>query len=135
MNRTRLKVMLVKHEGLRLHPYRDTVGKLTIGVGRNLDDRGLTEDEAMVMLDRDINEALHVCESVFLGFDTLSEPRQHALLDMAFNLGEPRLRGFTKMIAAVEARDFEKARTEMLDSKWAKQVGQRAQTLADMVWP
>lgn len=133
MNRTRLKMQLVHHEGLKLKPYRDTEGKLTIGVGRNLDDRGITEPEAMSLLDADINEALRACQHIFGGFDTLSEARQHALLDMAFNLGETKLRGFKKMLAAVDARDFERAAAEMLDSKWATQVGARAKTLAAMM--
>lgn len=147
MNRTRLKVQLVKHEALRLKPYVDccgrswrdctctTKGNLTIGVGRNLDASGIFDCEVQLMLDNDVITAWHACQRLMPGFDTFSEPRQHAFIDMAFNLGEPRLAKFKKMLAAIEARDFETARKEMLDSAWAKQVGPRAQTLANMVWP
>ncbi len=133
MNRTRLKMQLVKHEGIQLKPYTDSVGKLTIGVGRNLTDIGITEDEAMTLLDHDILVAWHACQRVVLGFDALDEPRQHALLDMMVNLGETRFAAFKKMIAAIDARDFDRAADEMLDSKWAKQVDQRAETLATMM--
>lgn len=133
MNRTRLKLQLVKHEGLRLKPYTDTVGKLTIGVGRNLTDRGISEDEAQTLLEHDINEAWRICQVLVPGFDGLPEPQQHALLDMAFNMGQPHLATFSRMLAAVNARDFNRAAAEMLESKWATQVGARARTLAALM--
>lgn len=135
MNRTRLKAQLVRHEGLRLKPYRDTVGKLTIGVGRNLDDVGITEDEAGQLLDNDVTRAYHELVRAVPSFGSLDEDRQHVLLDMAFNLGVPRLLEFKKMLAAVESRDFDQAAAEMLDSRWARQVGRRAETLAAMMRP
>lgn len=134
VNRSRLKQQLREHEGMRRKPYHDSVsGKLTIGVGRNLDDVGITEDEAEVLLDNDIVVAWRGCQRVVPGFDVLDEARQHALMDMAFNLGETRLSGFKKMLAAVEAREWDRAADEMLASTWAKQVGRRAEALATMM--
>lgn len=130
MNRTRLRAQLLKHEGLRLHPYTDTVGKLTIGVGRNLIDRGISEDEAMAMLDSDITAVWQEVNMAIGCFGSLDENRQHVLLNMAFNLGVPRLLKFKKFLAACEAHKWDVAADEMLDSAWAKQVGKRAQELA-----
>lgn len=135
MNRTRLRAQLQQHEGRRAHVYRDTVGKATIGVGRNLEDRGLLEDEIDLLLDNDITAAYNDAARIVPGLSTLSEDRQHALIDMVFNLGAAGLLKFRKFLAAVEARDFDRAAAEMLDSKWAKQVGKRAETLAGMIRP
>jgi len=123
---------LERHEGLRLKPYRDTVGKLTIGYGRNLDDMGITEMEADVLLYGDIARVRDELEA-FDWFPRMTDSRRAALINMAFNLGMPRLRGFRKMIAALEAGEYDRAAEESLDSKWARQVGQRAQEIAQMI--
>lgn len=131
--------LIKQDEGLRLKPYKCTAGKLTIGWGRNLEDRGITEDEAEWMLENDIND-------VFLGLDkrigyfrNLSEVRQAVLANMALNLGLNGLLGFKKMLAAVEAGRYVQAATEMKDSLWARQVPNRAERLAEMMlggkWP
>lgn len=133
MNRTRLRVQLVKHEGLRLKPYTDTVGKLTIGVGRNLTDRGISEDEAMDMLDHDINIAREACLQLYGGFDTFNENRQHALIDFVFNVGKGTASAFTNMMKAIERRHWDEAADHLLDSKYAKQVGKRAETVAALL--
>jgi lysozyme len=137
MNRTRLVAQLRHHEGDRRKPYRDTAGHLTIGVGRNLDAKPLSDAVVQLMLDEDINEAWQACQRGVPGFDTLSEARQHALLDMTFNMGPAEMFppgvAFYKMLAAVERRDFTAAAVEMLDSVWARQVGGRAATLAKMM--
>ena len=135
MNRTRLRAQLQVHEGRKPFVYQDSVGVATIGVGRNLVDRGLSEDEIDLLLDNDITAAYNDAVRVVPGFNTLSEDRQHAILDMVFNLGVSRFLKFTKFLAAIEARDFERAAREMMDSKWARQVGKRAETLRDLVWP
>lgn len=127
-----LRLHLRRDEGLRLKPYKDTVGKLTIGVGRNIEDRGISNEEADLMLENDI--ALHVKElhrslpwiqhkpvAVRLG-----------LYNMAFNLGVPRLLGFTKMLERIDHDDYEGAAKEALDSKWAKQVGKRSERIAEL---
>ena len=130
MNRTLLKASLVKHESLRLRPYVDSAGKVTIGVGRNLTDVGVSDDEAALMLDNDINKALAFCRTHIDCFGSLDSARQNVLVEMAFNLGGAGLMQFTKMLAALEKRDFAAAAESMLASAWAKQVGQRAVDLA-----
>jgi lysozyme len=133
MNRTALKALLVHHEGLKLKPYKDTTGRLTIGVGRNLTDDGITEDEARLLLDNDINEVWHECSTKITGFTALDDTRQHVLMDMVFNMGLGNVMLFTKMLNAIQARDFTLAADEMLQSRWAKQVGDRALDLARMM--
>lgn len=130
MNFALLIQQLIDHEGLRLKPYRDTVGKLTIGVGRNLDDVGITESEARTLLENDISTVCRELDRALPWWRDLSEPRQRALADMAFNLGTPRLLGFKRMIAALERKDYEEAANEMLLSQWADQVKSRAVRLA-----
>ncbi|MEC9346044.1 MAG: lysozyme [Pseudomonadota bacterium] len=134
MNSTRpdLAAMLIRHEGLRLKPYRCPAGKLTIGCGRNLEDVGISRDEAMDLLCNDI--AIHQAEMErFPWFAGLSGQRKNALIDMHFNLGDPAFRGFKRMIAALAAGDYNAAADEMLASAWARQVGARATELADMM--
>lgn len=121
---------LIRHEGLKLMPYRCTSGKLTIGVGRNLEDTGITKDEAMSMLLSDIYRCTRECRKSFTFFDSLTDTRQHVLVNMCFNLGIVRLRGFRRMIAALERGDYGLAAKEMLDSQWAAQVGGRSAELA-----
>lgn len=130
MNRALLKISLVKHEDKRSKPYRCSAGKLTIGVGRNLDDKGLRDDEIALMLDNDINDALADAMKLVPSFAKLSDGRQRVLVEMAFNLGIARFAKFKKFLAAVDAGDVDRAHAEMLDSAWTTQVGQRAHTLA-----
>ena len=128
-----LEEMLIKHEGLKLKPYTDTVGKMTVGVGRNLDDNGISKDEALFMLRNDIETITGELSNSFPFVDGLCVARQDALINMAFNLGMPRFKKFKRMIAALRDGDFTQAACEMLDSKWAKQVGNRAIELADII--
>lgn len=125
---------LIRHEGLRLKPYRCGAGKLTIGVGRNLEDVGITKSEAMDMLANDIGRCWLELEA---NYDELlskiSIPRQNVLVNMCFNLGITRLLQFKKMWVAIEQHDYHKAADEMLDSRWAKQVGERAFELAEQM--
>ncbi|MFV1943497.1 glycoside hydrolase family protein [Pseudomonas luteola] len=130
MNRARLEKQLTLDEGCKNKPYTDTVGKLTIGVGRNLDDRGLSADEIQLILRNDIDIATRICQKLIPTFDQLDDVRQEVLVNMAFNLGQIRLAGFKKFLAAVAAGNFDLASDEMLDSTWATQVGERATRLA-----
>lgn len=133
MNHTALKDQLIAHEGLRLKPYQDTVGKLTIGVGRNLDDAGISTHEAMLLLDHDIEAVEDDLDQRLPWWRGLSEARQLVLADMCFNLGIARLQGFKNTLAAIHAGDYEAAADGMLASKWAGQVGKRAHRLARMM--
>lgn len=121
---------LRRDEGVREKPYKDTVGKLTIGVGRNLDDVGLNAEEIEVLLANDIDRAATAAQRLVRTFDTLSETRKAVLVNMAFNLGYIRFSGFKKMLEAVEEGRFKDAATEMLNSVWAQQVASRAVRLA-----
>lgn len=130
----RIKEQLVRHEGLRLKPYRCTAGKLTIGIGRNLDDCGITQSEAYVML---INDIMN-CEKQLQAkipdiYNGLDEVRKSVLLNMCFNLGINGLLGFKNTLAFVKAGDWERAANNMLVSRWAKQVGHRAIELSELM--
>ena len=125
--------MLRRHEGVKHKVYTDSVGVQTIGVGRNLESKGLSDDEISWMLHNDVDECRHDLGYNFPWFIHLSEDRANAMLDMRFNLGATGFRKFKKMIAAMESKDYDKAAFEMLDSRWAEQVGKRAVELAEMV--
>lgn len=116
-------------EGLRLFPYRCSAGKLSIGFGRNLDDVGITELEAEYLLMNDLQRAENDAKKL-PGFDNCSQVRRDVLIEMVFNLGLPRVLGFRKMLAAVSNGDYTEAARQMLDSKWHKDVGNRADRLA-----
>ena len=123
---------LKRDEGFRSKPYKDTVGKLTIGYGRNLDDVGINKREAEELLRYDVflaNKEL----LKFPWYDDLTSCRKRALLNMMYNLGSTRFRKFKKMIKAFKTRNYEIAADEALDSKWAKQVGDRAERIADLI--
>jgi len=132
MNRQLLLKQLERHEGLRLKPYRDTVGKLTVGYGRNLDDRGISEDEAGFMLDNDIDQVEQELERMPL-YLSLDPIRQVVLANMAFNMGVPTLLEFRRMLGALAEKDWDRAAAEMMDSKWARQVGSRAEELSELM--
>lgn len=133
MDRAKLIDDLTRDEGLRLKPYRDTVGKLTIGIGRNLDDVGITIDEAVVLLHGDIDRAVVDLDRALPWWRALDEPSARALANMAFNLGLPRLLGFRRMLAALERGDHASAAAEALNSQWADQVGSRAHRIAALI--
>ena len=130
----RIKEQLVRHEGLRLKPYRCSAGKLTIGIGRNLDDCGITQSEAYVMLINDIMNCEKQLQSRIPDiYNCLDEVRKSVLLNMCFNLGINGLLGFKNTLAFVKAGDWERAANNMLVSRWAKQVGRRAIELSELM--
>lgn len=133
MKLSELKALLLSHEGMRLKPYRDTVGKLTIGVGRNLEDTGITQEEANYLLENDIRQAKRTAEWAFPWFRDLSLTRQAVVISMIFNLGIKGFRSFRRLIDALEHGDYARAALEMRSSKWARQVGDRAVELARMM--
>ena len=121
-------------EGLRLKPYHCTAGALTVGYGRNLDDVGITEAEADIMLRADIEIAERGAQAlVGHAWDELSPARQAVLINMTFNLGRTRLAAFKNFLAALSVADYDTAADEMLDSRWARQVGDRATRLSDVM--
>jgi lysozyme len=120
-------------EGVKRFPYRDSVGKLTIGCGRNLDDVGLSDEEINFLLTQDLYRADMTARTLFPGFDRLSDARKAVLVNMSFNLGQTRLAGFQRLREAVKEQDWEQAAKEMLDSRWSQQVGQRAVRLAEQM--
>jgi len=132
MDIDRIERQLIRDEGMRLKPYKDSVGKLTIGVGRNIDDNGIRESEAMNMLRNDVNECIQDCFKLGF-FKKLNEPRQAVIVNMRFNLGLTRLLSFKKMLAALDRQDFPEAAKEMGDSLWSKQVGVRALRLQEQL--
>ena len=134
MVREKLLDMLMLHEGLELKPYQCTADKTSIGVGRNLQDLGISEDEAKYLLNNDVDRILKEVEH-WSFLEKLNEPRQAVILDMVFNMGVTRFNANTwvKTFAAIQNEEWEKAANEMLDSKWAKQVGQRAIRLSQMI--
>lgn len=127
-----LRDWIIAHEGVKLKPYHDTVGKLTIGVGRNLDERGISLEEAYILLDNDIDLCIRQLQN-YPWFMRLDPNRQDALINMCFNLGLPRLLGFKKMIDALGRQDYTRAAIEALDSKWAQQVKGRAIDVASVI--
>ena len=149
-NREALIDQLILHEGMKLQVYKDHLGIDTIGIGRNLEDRGITDGELsfMNMLKAEVYEQgitetharfllsndIDIVEKELLKqkpiVKELNETRQMCLVDMGFNLGVPRLMKFKNMWEAIERQDFEWASAEMLNSRWAKQVGRRADNLA-----
>lgn len=130
MTRSALLAMLEQDEGLRLKPYRDTVGKLTIGCGRNLDDVGITTEEARYLLENDVGRAEADLDRNIPWWRELSEKRRHVLVSLVFNMGWPKLSGFVKFLAALKRNDWPGAAMEMRDSRWYSQVKGRGERLA-----
>ena len=136
-----LEDMLIRHEGLRLKPYKDSIGKLTIGVGRNLDDRGIRRDEAMLMLANDIKEVRALLDKYLSWWREMSEARKTVLMDMAFNMGvgpttenpTGKLLTFKNTLKAMQEGRYDDAANGMGASLWAVQVGSRAKLLQDMM--
>ena len=132
----RLLEMIKLHEGVKSHAYQCTAGKWTIGVGRNIDEEGglgLSNEEINVLLINDIERVKGELSAAYLWFPALDEVRQAAMIDMCFNLGLSRLRGFVKAIEAMSRQEFDNAADEFLDSRWASQVGQRAVRVTEMI--
>jgi lysozyme len=124
-------------EGRRYRPYRDSVGKLTAGVGRNLDDVPFSDDEIDLMLKNDVDRATAALDKNIPWWRTLNGVRQNVLANMCFNMGwgdgRKGLSSFINTLAKVKASDYAGAADGMLASKWATQVGARAQRLAKMM--
>jgi lysozyme len=121
--------LLLEHEGVRYFPYVDTVGKITIGVGHNLTDKGIKKQVAQILFEEDLADTLAFLDEKLPWVWTLDSARKLVMVDMAFNM-MGRLLTFKNTLKAIEAGEWEKAANGMLASKWARQVGRRAQRLA-----
>lgn len=121
------ETLITENEALTVKPYKDQVGKLTIGYGRNLEDRGIRYSEAELMLANDIAEAEESLSKEFGFFWGLSDERKAVMIDMYHNLGLSGLMKFQNMIAAIRVKDWDRAAHEIQDSRYWEQVGVRAQ--------
>lgn len=133
IDKDKLRADLIRDEGMVLKPYTDTVGKTTIGVGRNLTDVGLTEAEALMLLDHDIDAVMARLDNRLSWWRTLDEPRQRVLANMAFNMGVDGLLTFKGTLAFVQSGQYAAAASGMRHSLWATQVGRRAERLAKVM--
>lgn len=143
---------LIEHEGMVLDVYKDSLGIDTIGIGRNLKDRGISKDELDYMdipnMDAVYQHGISEADARYLAMndirivevelcrvhscvEDLDSVRQLILMDMAFNMGVPRLCKFKNMWNAIYEQNYEAASREMMDSRWARQVGRRAVILSD----
>ena len=132
MDRELLRSQLKRHEGTVLRPYLDSVGKLTIGTGRNLDDVGIFPDEEALMFKNDIDRFERDLNGVseYLSLDPI---RQTVIANMCFNLGFFGLMQFKRMWKNIGKHNYKGASKEMLDSKWSVQVGYRSIELAEIM--
>lgn len=133
-----VKTLIEEHEGRKPKAYKCSAGKTTIGVGRNLDDVGLSSEEIDLLFDNDLKRARDAA-SKYTWFADLSEVRQAAVLDLMFNLGPARFAGFRNFIQAMSLKQYTWAAAELRDSKWFSQVGRRGPRIASMIrsdsWP
>ena len=130
MNTDSLIASLKHHEGMRLRPYKDSVGKLTIGYGHNLDANGIPEWVADALLQTSIYKYAYDTTRVVPSYHSLTDARQEVLVEMVFNMGPAGLATFKLTLGYIEAQDWKAASKEMLDSEWATQVGNRAKSLS-----
>lgn len=119
-----------RDEGVSYTPYQCTAGKTTIGVGRNLDDVGLDDEEVAFLLVRDIKRCKKEIDDRLPWVGLMNAPREAAIINMVFNLGITRFMRFVNTIEACAKGDYKLAAKEMLNSQWANQVGNRAERLA-----
>ncbi len=131
----KLLEMLKRHEGVESHVYRCSAGYETIGVGRNISKSGmgLSDDEVDYLLENDIVRVIKELSLEYPWFKNLDDVRKDAIIDIGFNLGATRLRGFRRALAAMDAADYKTASLEFLDSKWSRDVKGRSTELAYMI--
>jgi lysozyme len=132
----RLLETLKRHEGVRYYVYRDHLGYETIGVGRCINRAvglGLSPDEVEYLLINDVQRCIEELDGAFDWFKDLDEVRREAMINLCFNLGLTKLRKFVNALEAMKQRNYNKAATEFLNSKWANQVGERSREVAQMI--
>lgn len=124
---------LKRDEGVKLKPYYCPAGKLSIGVGRNLDDLGITEEEAEALLHNDVERVKRELDAWYPWWVKCPGSVRRGMINMAFNLGINRFDGFKRMISCLQAGDYKGAAREARNSKWATQVGARADRIAKLI--
>lgn len=130
---TELIEQLKRHEGIKLTPYKCTSDKLTIGVGRNLEDVGISEEEAEILLQNDIQRAVGQLKERFPWTLELDEVRFAALINFTFNVGIGTVSKFVNAMALLKGKKYDMAADEFLKSRWAEQVGQRAVDVTEQI--
>ena len=140
-----LNELLIRHEGLQLKPYKDTKGLLTIGIGRNLDEVGLSNDEALLLLQNDIERVRCELNQALPWWVKLGEVREAVMISLGFNLGvltppgKAKLLTFKTTLGLIENGQYAAAADRLLTLPWAAQVGKRAIDLTEMLrtgqWP
>ena len=133
MDHKKLKKMLIEHEGIKYAPYKCTAGKTTIGIGHNLDDKGVSKAVVNMMYEEDAAEVEADLKAIFDDFDTLPDQIQLVLADMRFQLGYRGFRSFKRMINAVKNRNWPTMFIQMKNSNWHSQTPKRANDLLNMV--
>lgn len=114
-----LKARITLHEGKRNKLYKCTAGKLTIGIGHNIEDNGLSDEAINFIFEEDLQIAQKEARTLFSNFDELDLVRQGVLIEMIFQMGRPTVAKFLRFRDAILKEDFQRASIEMLDSKWA----------------
>lgn len=130
--KVKLRALLIKHENYKLLPYKDTLGNITIGIGRNLTGRGVLPVEIDMMFDNDVDHFFSFLAISFPWFNKLNDARQCALVDMCF-MGTKTFLEFKEMIAALEKEDYEGAAQEIVNSHYESEVHQRAHDIAEII--
>lgn len=126
--------MLETDEGLRLKPYKCTAGKTTIGIGRNLDDNGISKEMAYQMLDEDVALANKACQKLFgEQWNSWSENRRLGWINFLFNVGFQTASKFKNTIRAARIEDWAEVEKHLKESLWYKQVGKRAERVIAMI--
>lgn len=124
---------LKRHEGVKLKPYKCSAGKLTIGVGKNIEDNGITLEEAEYLLQNDIAEARSQLLNSFPWMGDFNDARISAMINFTFNVGIGTVKKFEKALTAMQEGNFELAADEMLNSRWSEQVGARSKEITDQI--
>jgi len=137
---SKLEEMIERHEGYRAFPYHCTSGKLTIGIGRNIEERGVSRDEAEYMLRNDIEASTKELTAQFPWFSSLGPVCQAAMIDLHFNMGMAALLKFKSMLGLMEEGFYGAASRQLLvgsgpggKSRYYSQVGVRAETISKMI--
>lgn len=134
MDIDKLVAQLTSNEGYRRFPYLDTKGKTTIGVGRNLTDKGISKDEGRMLLQNDIAEAVAAARTEpWWAIVADDDVRARAMVDLVFNMGIGKLRTFVHALSALAGGDFNSAADQFVDSAWYREVGIRGPKIVGMI--